>query len=140
MQDGQTVVGQRTNPRLRSAGILQHHIKPSLGFGAALLPCARAVHSRMLVSVGRVGPGVAHATLSVTRKPARGGCCVGDSGLAALLTYVPWSLVHASIYRDSEQRRTVESMLARVEDVPGSLLDRSRYRSYLGGTRRRILR
>jgi len=69
-------------------------------FGAALLPCARAVRSRMLVSVGRVGQGVAHATLPVTRKPACGGCCVGDSGLAAL--FVPWSLVHVSIYRDSE--------------------------------------
>jgi hypothetical protein len=69
----------------------QHHIKPSLGFGAALLPCARAVHSRMLVSVGRVGQGVAHATLSVTRKPACGGCCVGDSGLAALLCALVFS-------------------------------------------------
>ena len=39
-----------------------------------------------------------------------------------LLRFVPWSLVHAAIYRDSELRRTVESMLARVEDVPGSLL------------------
>jgi hypothetical protein len=76
---------------LRSDDIPQHHIKPSLGFGAALLPCARAVRSRMLVSVGRVGQGVAHATLPVTRKPACGGCCVGDSGLVASLCALVFS-------------------------------------------------